>query len=73
VINTDKNPAYGEAIAELKQEGAIPAELEHREAKPNFRAGFRFKYLSRLRKKPFGGPVCRHVFICFLLYMRLVE
>jgi transposase, IS6 family len=33
VINTDKNPAYGEAIAELKQEGTIPAELEHREAK----------------------------------------
>ena len=33
VINTDKNPAYGEAIAELKQEGAIPAELEHRQAK----------------------------------------
>jgi transposase-like protein len=32
VINTDKNPAYGEAIAELKQEGAIPAELEHRQA-----------------------------------------
>src|SRR5512132_1211468 len=33
VINTDKNPAYGEAIAELKQEGAIPAELEHRQVK----------------------------------------
>jgi transposase-like protein len=30
VINTDKNPAYGEAIAELKKEGAIPTELEHR-------------------------------------------
>ena len=24
VINTDKNPAYGEAIAELKQEGLLP-------------------------------------------------
>ncbi len=33
VITTDKNPAYGEAIAELKREGAIPAELEHRRAK----------------------------------------
>jgi IS6 family transposase len=33
VINTDKNPAYGEAIAELKKEGAIPDELEHRRAK----------------------------------------
>jgi transposase-like protein len=32
VINTDKNPAYGEAIAELKKEGAIPKELEHRQA-----------------------------------------
>ena len=33
VINTDKNPAYGEAIAKLKQEGAIPAKLEHRQVK----------------------------------------
>ena len=33
VITTDKNPAYGEAIAELKREGAIPAELEQRQAK----------------------------------------
>ncbi len=33
VINTDKNPAYGEVITELKREGAIPAELEHRQAK----------------------------------------
>ena len=33
VINTDKNPAYGEAIAELKRDGAIPPELEHRQAK----------------------------------------
>src|SRR5919112_958064 len=24
VINTDKNPAYGEAIAELKKQGVIP-------------------------------------------------
>ncbi len=33
VITTDKNPAYGEAIAELKQEGVIPPGLEHRQAK----------------------------------------
>ena len=33
MINTDKNPAYGEAIAELKKEGAIPKELEHRQVK----------------------------------------
>ena len=33
VINTDKNPAYGEAITELKKEGVIPPELEHRQAK----------------------------------------
>jgi IS6 family transposase len=33
VINTDRNPAYGEAIAALKEEGAIPPELEHRQAK----------------------------------------
>ena len=33
VINTDKNPAYGEAIAELKKEGVIPPEVEHRQAK----------------------------------------
>jgi transposase, IS6 family len=33
VINTDRNPAYGEAIAELKSDGAIPPELKHRQAK----------------------------------------
>src|SRR5215213_10164942 len=32
-INTDKNAAYGEALAELKREGVIPPELEHRQAK----------------------------------------
>src|SRR5215208_3965697 len=31
--NTDKNPAHGEAIAELKNAGAILEELEHRQAK----------------------------------------
>ena len=30
VINTDKNPAYGEAIAELKKEGRLPKETQHR-------------------------------------------
>ena len=33
VINTDKNPAYGEAIAELKQEGLLPKETQHRQVK----------------------------------------
>jgi transposase, IS6 family len=33
VSNTDKNTAYGEAIAALKREGTIPKELEHRRAK----------------------------------------
>jgi transposase-like protein len=33
VINTDRNPAYGKAIAELKREGVVPADLEHRQAK----------------------------------------
>ncbi len=33
VIDTNKNAAYGEAIAELKSEGVIPPELEHRQAK----------------------------------------
>lgn len=33
VINTDKNPAHGEAIAELKKEGVIPRTLQHRQAK----------------------------------------
>jgi transposase, IS6 family len=33
VINTDRNPAYGEAIAELKRDGAIPEQLEHRQVK----------------------------------------
>ena len=32
VINTDKNPAYGEAIAALKREGVVPPELDHRQA-----------------------------------------
>ncbi len=33
VITTDKNPAYGEAIAALRKDGAIPPDLEHRQAK----------------------------------------
>jgi hypothetical protein len=44
VINTDKNPAYGEAIAELKKEGLLPKEKEtqHRQVKYlNNRAGGR--------------------------------
>jgi transposase, IS6 family len=32
-ITTDKNPAYGRAIAELKRRDQIPPELEHRQAK----------------------------------------
>jgi transposase-like protein len=33
VINTDKNPSYTKAIAELKEEGKCSAELEHRQVK----------------------------------------
>ena len=33
VINTDKNPAYGEAIAELKKEGLLPKDTQHRQGK----------------------------------------
>jgi transposase-like protein len=33
VINTDKNPAYGEAIDALKNEGVVPRHVEHRQAK----------------------------------------
>jgi transposase, IS6 family len=33
VINTDKNPAYGEAIAELKKEGRLPKDTHHRQVK----------------------------------------
>jgi transposase, IS6 family len=29
VINTDKNPAYGQAINELKQEEALAAHVKH--------------------------------------------
>jgi transposase-like protein len=32
-INTDKAPAYAAAIKELKDEGACPQELEHRQIK----------------------------------------
>jgi IS6 family transposase len=28
-INTDKNPAYGQAIKELKQEGNLPSHVSH--------------------------------------------
>ena len=31
--NTDKNPAYGEAIAELKKEGLLPKDTQHRQVK----------------------------------------
>jgi transposase, IS6 family len=33
VINTDKNPAYGEAIAALKKTGKLPRRVEHRQVK----------------------------------------
>jgi len=33
VINTDKNPAFGEAVAEPKKDGAIPEELQPRRVK----------------------------------------
>jgi transposase, IS6 family len=33
LINTDKNPAYGEAIRELKRRELVGAELEHRQTK----------------------------------------
>jgi len=33
VLNTDKAPTYGAAIAELKAEGKCPPETEHRQAK----------------------------------------
>ena len=32
-INTDKNPTYAPAIKELKQEGKLPQEVEHRQVK----------------------------------------
>ena len=33
VINTDKNPAYGDAIKDLKRNGSLPAGTEHRQVK----------------------------------------
>ena len=33
VINTDKAPAYGRALAQLKQEGKCPPDVEHRQIK----------------------------------------
>ena len=33
VINTDKAPTYGRALAQLKREGICPANLEHRQVK----------------------------------------
>ena len=33
MINTDKNPAYGEAIAALKKAGKLPRRVEHRQVK----------------------------------------
>lgn len=35
VINTDKAPAYGAAIDELKKEGKCPADTVHRQVKYN--------------------------------------
>nr|WP_322790926.1 DDE-type integrase/transposase/recombinase [Legionella lytica] len=33
VINTDKNPAYGQAIKELKQEGSLASDVSHLQIK----------------------------------------
>ena len=43
-INTDKNPAYGLAIAELKKEGKAPPKLNHR----------RIKYLNNILESDHG-------------------
>src|SRR5512132_1511934 len=55
VINTDKNPAYGEAIAELKQEGLLPKDTQHRRVKylNNRLEGYHGK-LKRLIKPTLG-------------------
>jgi hypothetical protein len=73
VIKTDKNPAYGEAIAELKSEGVIPPEREHRQAKYlNNRLESDHGKLKRLipvqaglRSRPFScGNPCRFGELC---------
>ena len=57
VINTDKNPAYGEAIAELKQEGLLPKETQHRQVKYlNNRLECDHGKLKRLIKPTLGFP-----------------
>ncbi|HHX7304976.1 TPA: IS6 family transposase, partial [Legionella anisa] len=33
IINTDKNPAYGQAIKELKQEGSLASDVSHLQIK----------------------------------------
>ena len=33
IINTDKNPSYGEAIEELKKEGHLSYDIEHKQIK----------------------------------------
>jgi transposase-like protein len=55
VINTDKNPAYGEAIAELKQEGLLPKDTRRRQVKYlNNRLECDHGKLKRLIKPRFG-------------------
>ena len=55
VINTDKNPAYSEAIAELKKEGLLPKETRHRQVKYlNNRLEGDHGKLKRLIKPTFG-------------------
>jgi IS6 family transposase len=59
VISTDKNPAYGEAIAALKKDGTIPRHVEHRQAKYlNNRLEADHGQLKRLIRPTLGSSPC---------------
>jgi len=59
-INTDKNPAYGEAIRELKKEGLLPTDCLHRQVKYlNNRLESDHGKLKRLIKPTLGFQTMR--------------
>ncbi len=59
MIHTDKNPAYGEAIAALKKEGTMPRHVEHRQVKYlNNRLEADHGQLKRLIRPTLGFKSC---------------
>jgi transposase-like protein len=73
VINTDKNPAYGEAIRELKRRELVGAELEHRQTFLNNRIEADHGPIKRLCRATLGFNKTAYATIKGFEVMRMIR